>query len=136
MWLKVEAKLRTKTPQLFHPSKAYPRLRSVNIEKQASNFFLGDKMKFVWFGISYLISRYMRPEGPWQRRAADPRTNPWEQLTTFPPVYPFPTPGPACAVIVGVSQRLLLPITASKQTKERQKKRKTTTVTPRTKDER
>ena len=23
----------------------------------------------------------------------------------FPPVYPFPTPGPACAVIVGVSLR-------------------------------
>ena len=33
----------------------------------------------------------------------------------FPPqVYPFPTPEPACAVIVGVSQRLLLPMSARK----------------------
>ena len=41
----------------------------------------------------------------------------------FPPqVYPFPTPEPACAVIVGVSQRLLLPISAKKHYRKQKKR--------------
>ena len=45
----------------------------------------------------------------------------------FPPqVYPFPAPEPACAVIVGVSQRLLLPMSSRKlKPKTKEKKRVT-----------
>ena len=42
----------------------------------------------------------------------------------FPPVYPFPTLRPACAVIVRVSQRLLLPVSAEKQNNNQKKKKR------------
>ena len=68
------------------------------------------------------LSRYMQPVGLWQRQdAAAPRKQ--ETAANFSStVYPFPTPEPARAVIVGVSQHLLLPMFRRKalpQTKEK-----------------
>ena len=46
------------------------------------------------------------------------------QQLHFPPVYPFPTPGPACAVIWECSQDLLLPKTARKHKTKKKKREK------------
>ena len=43
------------------------------------------------------------------------------QSFAFPPVYPFPTPGPACAVIVGVSPRSPSPHSAYNKRKEKKR---------------
>ena len=51
--------------------------------------------------------------------AAAPSCSSRPQLN-YPPVYPFPTPGPACAVIVGVSPRS--PSPHIRQTKKRKQK--------------
>ena len=53
----------------------------------------------------------------------------------FPLVYPSPTLGQACAVIVRVSQHLLLPRPAKKQNNQTERKEKTTPSPPdRTRD--
>ena len=58
---------------------------------------------FVWHQL--FLSRYMQPVGLWQRQhAAALAIANKENNSPFPPVYPFPTPGPACAVIVGVTE--------------------------------
>ena len=75
---------------------------------------IGAMLEFFFVLNLVFLSRYMQSEGLWQRQhAAAPRKQ--ETAAFFPPqVYPFPAPEPACAVIVGVSQRLLLPISARK----------------------
>ena len=55
----------------------------------------------------------------WAMAAAPSCSSPRPQLN-YPPVYPFPTPGPACAVIVGVSPRSHSPHIC--QTKKRKQK--------------
>ena len=59
----------------------------------------GTAVVFFWF--FYLISRYMQRT----RAMAAACRCPSRGKQPFPPVYPFPTPGPARAVIVGVSPR-------------------------------
>ena len=72
----------------------------------------------------------MQPVGLWQRQhAAAPRKQ--ENSSLFPPqVYPFPAPEPACAVMLGVSQHLLLPMSARKHKTHTKEKSKTTPSPP------
>ena len=67
----------------------------------------------------------------WAMAAAPSCSSPRPQLN-YPPVYPFPTPGPACAVIVGVSPRSHSPhICQTKKRKQKTQPTKTDCSTPR-----
>ena len=68
----------------------------------------------------YLLFRYKRPGGPWQRhrRCLSQARN----SSLFLQVYPFPTPGPACAVVVEVSPRSPSPQFTQPQKRQTDKK--------------